>query len=194
MLLLTHCLLYSVLFGCSYSDCTAGEDEQTFLTPKDDSPGAVCDNAVRRLILNEATDVTTSLPQDACQGPPLIPKSWDTVTSDLYSCEAPPTPPACSDSPLRLKIPKDGSIITRSCEWVARVDTATRCNLPGVSAACPVTCGSCDTCADPELRFKFTYNNNNIARSCEFVGRVESKIGGRCAASQNICRLTCGTC
>ena len=74
-----------------YSDCTAGEDEQTFLTPKVDPPGAVCDNAVRRLIINEATDVTTSLPKDACQGPPLIPKSWDTVTSDLYSCEAPPT-------------------------------------------------------------------------------------------------------
>ena len=82
----------STPFGLAvHSDCTAGEDEQTFLTPKDDSPGAVCDNAVRRLIINEATDVTTSLPQDACQGSPLIPKSWDTVTSDLYSCEAPPT-------------------------------------------------------------------------------------------------------
>ena len=105
-----------------------------------------------------------------------------------------PRPPACSDSPLRLKIPKDGGIVTRSCEWAARADTAMRCALPGVSAACPVTCGSCGTCADPELRFKFTYKNKSIARSCAFVGRIEGKVGGRCAASQNICRRTCGTC
>ena len=105
-----------------------------------------------------------------------------------------PSPSACSDSSLRLKIPKDGTIITRSCEWVARTDTSARCNLIGVSAACPVTCGSCDTCADPELRFKFTYNNMYIARSCEYVGRIENKISGRCAASHNICRQTCGMC
>lgn len=32
---------------------------------------------------------------------------------------------------------------------------------------------------DPELRFKFDYNGNNIARSCEFVGRIENKVSGR---------------
>jgi hypothetical protein len=127
--------------------------------------------------------------------PPPTPMHTHVPTSPPTPMPTPtPSPPACSDSPLRLKINKDGSIITRSCAWVARVDTTMRCNLPGVSAACPVTCGSCDTCADPELRFKFTYNNNNIARSCEFVGRIESKISGRCASSQNICRLTCGIC
>ena len=128
--------------------------------------------------------------------PTPMPTTMPTPMPTTMPTPMPPTPspPACTDSHLRLKILKDGEIITRSCEWVARTDTSARCNLPGVSAACPETCESCDTCADPELRFKFTYNDFYIARSCEFVGRIPEKVSGRCAASQNICRLTCGTC
>lgn len=107
------------------------------------------------------------------------------------------TTSACVDSSLRLKINVNGNIIARSCTWVAAKDTNARCQLSaGVDAACPVTCGTCATCADPDplLRFKFEYVGNEISRNCEFVGRVAEKVDGRCAASGNICRATCGEC
>eukprot|EP00978_Attheya_sp_CCMP212_P012200 scaffold30375_cov55-Attheya_sp.AAC.2 len=70
-------------------DCTPGiqGSSYSFLTPNDSVPAAMCDADVRRLIINEATDVvTTSLPLGACQGPPIIQKSWDKLTADLFSC------------------------------------------------------------------------------------------------------------
>jgi len=74
-------------------DCTPGEESNvSFLTENGNVPGAVCDNAVRRLIINEVTDVTTTLPMDACQGPPLIEKSWDQLSADLFTCEDIPPP------------------------------------------------------------------------------------------------------
>ena len=145
------------------------------------------------------TETPTGVPTDVpTKAPTQAPTETPTrVPTDVPTKAAPTQAPvACSDSPLRLKIFKEGATkpISRSCEWVERKNTAERCNLTGVSAACPFTCGSCGTCADPELRFKFRYNNKDITRSCEFVGRIESEISDRCAASQNICRETCGTC
>jgi hypothetical protein len=103
---------------------------------------------------------------------------------------------ACVDSPLRLKINRDGNQISRYCSWVAQKDTNNRCALDGVSAACPITCGTCSTCEDPvdSLRFKFTYNGSEIVRNCDFIGRVPGKEFGRCNQSGNICRSLCGTC
>ncbi len=106
----------------------------------------------------------------------------------------------CLDSLLRLKIPTAGTKpkakIARYCTWVGNKDTINRCALPGVSAACPVTCGTCSSCEDPddELRFKFTYNGQKVMRNCEFVGRIKKKVKGRCKRSEYICRSTCGYC
>jgi hypothetical protein len=83
--------------------------------------------------------------------------------------------------------------LTRSCAWAARKDTSNRCSLIG-DAACPALCGTCSVCADPTIRFRFDYNGKTIARSCEWVGRVPEKVSGRCAATGNICRQTCGKC
>ena len=111
-----------------------------------------------------------------------------------------PTPSAstpCVDTALRLQIDDNGDTKIRACSWVANRATNWRCNnLPGVAEACPVTCGTCSTCADPvnDLRFRFTYNGNEIIRNCDFVGRIASKKTQRCAASSNICRSTCGVC
>jgi hypothetical protein len=41
-----------------------------------------------------------------------------------------------------LVIQRNGGIVTKKCEWVARRNTENRCGFPGVSAACPVTCDS----------------------------------------------------
>merc|ERR1712045_496272 len=104
----------------------------------------------------------------------------------MINTDAPTATPTitCSDSALRLKIPTVGKpkpYVSRYCSWVGVKDTKNRCALPGVSAACPVTCSSCGTCADPsELRFKFTYNGNEIVRNCEFIGRIADKTTGRC--------------
>jgi hypothetical protein len=89
-----------------------------------------------------------------------------------------------------------GTTISRYCEWVGRKDVTNRCSLQGVSAACPVTCGTCAICADPgpNLRFSFDYNGKTISKNCDFVGRVPGKVWGRCDASEKICRMTCGAC
>lgn len=109
-----------------------------------------------------------------------------------------PTVP-CLDSPLRLRISTAGTKpkteISRYCVWVARRDSKSRCALPGVSAACPATCGTCNSCDDPvDLRFRFKINGRKVLRSCDFVKRIKFKIPGRCKRSNNICRSTCGYC
>jgi hypothetical protein len=53
----------------------------------------VCDSDVRRLIVNEVIDVSDSLPTGTCEGSPLIPKAWDSLTADLYTCEGGPQSP-----------------------------------------------------------------------------------------------------
>ena len=98
--------LQEIIDGCPYfpgqevdeynpeCGCTPREDNFDFLTWNDNVHAPACDSDVRRLIIDEATDVTTSLPRDACQGPPLKEKSWDFLSEDLFTCEdLPPSPP-----------------------------------------------------------------------------------------------------
>jgi len=65
--------------------CTPNLTNTNFLTPNTEKPGYVCDADVRNLIIDEATDVTQSLPTGSCQGPSLIPRSWDQITDGLFS-------------------------------------------------------------------------------------------------------------
>jgi hypothetical protein len=77
-------------------DCTGDareEVEQVFLTSTENVADTVCDSDVRRLIVNEVIDVTDSLPTGTCEGSPLIQKSWNGLTADLYTCEGGPPPP-----------------------------------------------------------------------------------------------------
>ena len=76
--------------------CTPDSDESNFLTAVEDVAGPVCDVDVRELIIDEATDVVNTLPVGSCEGPPLIPKSWDQITDDLFDCQATPTAPTTS--------------------------------------------------------------------------------------------------
>ena len=98
---------------------------------------------------------------------------------------------------MRLKVPdphNEANRVARSCEWVARKNTDERCALDGVSNTCPKTCGTCVTCVDSTLRFKFVYNDVYIARSCEWVTRKNTS--ERCAISgmAGTCRETCEFC
>mmetsp|Transcript_5717 Transcript_5717/g.7037 ORF Transcript_5717/g.7037 Transcript_5717/m.7037 type:complete len:226 (+) Transcript_5717:124-801(+) len=129
---------------------------------------------------------------------PTDPPTLEPSISPSGTPSSQPTLP-CVDSLLRLRIPTAGTKpkaqISRYCSWVANRDTKNRCALPGISAACPATCDTCNTCEDPdELRFRFKYNGSKILRNCEFIGRIKAKVPGRCKRSGNICRSTCGYC
>ena len=79
-------------------DCTFGDEvEQAFLTPNEKVAQTMCDSDVRKLIVDEATDVvvgpagTEVLPRGTCKGSTLIPKSWTELTSSLLDvCEQDP--------------------------------------------------------------------------------------------------------
>jgi len=71
--------------------CTPREGNNDFLTWNFDLAKEVCDSDVRRLIINEAIDVTDTLPLGTCQGPELIPKSWDQLSEDIFQSECSPT-------------------------------------------------------------------------------------------------------
>jgi len=66
--------------------CTCSEK----LTKNTQVAGAVCDSDVRRLIIDEATDVTSQLPMGSCEGPTLIPKSWTQLNDSTIQCTMPP--------------------------------------------------------------------------------------------------------
>ena len=86
--------------------------------------------------------------------------------------------------------------MTRYCSWVATKQTVQRCAAEGVAAMCPSTCGTCDTCVDSEVRFKFYYNGSTkkITRSCVWVANKATAF--RCGTDgiSDSCRLTCGQC
>ena len=53
-------------------------DCEQFLTPNNnEAERAVCDDEVKYLILNEDTDVVSTLPRGSCEGSSIVPKSWD---------------------------------------------------------------------------------------------------------------------
>ena len=65
---------------------------EQFLTPNDQLAQApVCDNDVRNYILNEPTDVVSTLPRGTCAGPSIIDKSW--TVDPPFNCNSPPSAP-----------------------------------------------------------------------------------------------------
>jgi len=65
-------------------ECGCTDPEQGFLTENENIAGTVCDADVRRLVIDEATNTTASLPLGSCQGAPLEDKTWDAVTDGLF--------------------------------------------------------------------------------------------------------------
>jgi len=170
--------LQQIIDGCAPFDqdvgdynppCGCTEAEDGFLTPTPQIAKPVCDVDVRELIIDEATDVTTSLPTGSCQGAPLIPKSWTSLSNDLLDCAATPGGPtapvptqpvapvpsptvapvaaptgdACVDQPLAFKNKSKWN-----CDWVAQ-KAGQRCKKmwknKQLSEYCPVACDTgCD--------------------------------------------------
>jgi len=83
---------------------------------------------------------------------------------------------------------QDGLKIARYT-WVAKRQRKVRCQIAGLSAACPAICEVCSTCVDPpsQLRFrKFIKNGKYINRSCSWVTRESTP--SRCLSTGNIYR------
>ena len=172
-----------------------------FLTENVDVGGQVCDSDVRKLIINEPTDVVTSLPRGTCQGPPLIEKSWsqdppltgtcssnenDDETDDDSEEEEEDT---CADSPLDFFHRKK----RRNCEWVGQVPA--RCNRAPLAKHCPVTCNRCEEfgCSDTQKRFFLAGSTGKRNKKrCAWVGKDLD----RCESTgiRDTCRDTCGVC
>jgi len=71
--------------------CTPdSEDGSNFVTINRQVASPVCDSDVRRLIIDEPTDMTSTLPSGSCTGR-LIPRSWDTLTDNVFECVGSPT-------------------------------------------------------------------------------------------------------
>merc|ERR1719491_2456813 len=118
--------------GCTFSE----GDTESFLTPNENVSKMMCDSDVRRLIIDEATDVTKSLPRGTCKGPNLIAKSWDELTNDLYMCAEESFPTAspiespddeCIESKKAkffLKNKKKNGVVVgfrqKSCGWLEK--------------------------------------------------------------------------
>jgi len=102
--------------------------------------------------------------------------------------------PGCEDSPSRFKFPKNGKLVTKSCEWAARKNTIERCAISGVGETCPLTCETCETCADSPLRIKISIEGEMKTRSCEWAEKKNTI--ERCAfdGMAESCRVTCGSC
>ena len=65
--------------------------------------------------------------------------------------------------------------------------------IPGVATHCPDTCGTCDTCVDGTLKFKFVLNEEILGKKCSFFERKPkrcSKVDG----VKDTCRLSCENC
>jgi parallel beta-helix repeat protein len=96
---------------------------------------------------------------------------------------------SCVDSPLRMMV--DGR--SRSCVWVARTNTESRCALENVASHCPVTCNACSSnqCSDSSSTFVL---ENGLTKPCDWVARLNTSV--RCALEgvEDTCRQTCGTC
>merc|ERR1711915_614360 len=129
-----------------------------------------------------------------CSNPTPSPTSSPTASPVASTTPAPTssTTSSCGDSTLRFKLTWNSKKITRGCDWVANKAAVQRCAVDGVSAMCSSTCGTCSTCADSNVRMKFTWNDKKITRDCGWVANKATL--QRCAVDgiANSCRATCG--
>lgn len=100
----------------------------------------------------------------------------------------------CADTPLMFKIKQQANAIVRSCEWVMRKDTQSRCALPGVKDKCPSACGTCVACDDSNGYFAIEFPKMDFNRSCEWVARQDTAVRCRLKGVKEICKQTCGQC
>lgn len=125
---------------------------------------------------------------------PSLPTSGPNYNPSGDSPTTRPSTRSCEDSSLRMKIVINGEKKRRYCDWAARRETESRCNIPTVASHCPIACanygGNCNI--DSEARFKTEKpDGNTIMRYCD--PWVINNASYRCTfpGVQNTCRSTC---
>lgn len=161
-----------------------------FLTASDNvARSAVCDEDVRKYVIDEETTVVTELPRGTCQGADLIEKSWQsdppfTCNNDNNDPPDDPDEDECADSELdflfRGEMPH--------CKWVAD-NVKQRCKNKRVQSHCPQTCGKKKFC-NKDSRLKFEIYDKDMVKNCKWVKKRKAQ---RCKEIDvcNTCRTTC---
>ena len=150
-----------------------------------------------------STQPSLMLSQIPSMDPTVVPTMTLEPSSQPSAAPTITTPPSmtptlpCADTAGGIKFVTYGMKELQDCAWVASEDTENRCQLVGVSAACPLTCGTCTSCVDPVsdqfgFQFGLEKDGQTIFRDCEWVRRRDRK--NRCALTYNICRAGCKVC
>lgn len=199
-------------------------DCDQFLTENTEAVGAVCDNDVKRFIVNEETAVVTSLPRGTCQGPKLIPKTWN-VDPPFGQCigvppgPAPsPNPPSPTPEPPTATPPTsptpcvnnsgftwnlDFFDVDVNCDWITKnkkkrdARRSRYCPRAEISSNCPIPCNACPNCSD-DTDFTFILKWNGKEVKCDWLTLNKKQIQQRrstyCGTIGSSCPLSCGNC
>lgn len=152
-----------------------------FLTENESVATPVCDNDVRRYIVDEVIDVVSgSLPRGTCQGPDLVAKSWD-VTPPFSCDDSVPTPTSPTPTATPIATPTAPTPITAT---PTVMPTATPNATPPTS----------DECSDSPLRFRLEWNDDIISRDCKWVANKATRQRCRVDGVSEMCPFTCETC
>ena len=109
-------------------------------------------------------------------------------TTSASPSEEPPSAD-CKDSSLTFKVLWNGRNRKKTCSFA---NSATKCDVAGVSEICSKTCNSCDTCADTSLRFKVALSSTKSRfKDCAWV--EAKKTEERCAL-EGVKEACCATC
>ncbi len=201
--------LEEIIAGCKVTgDADSGYnppcDCDDFLTPNphEEDVTPVCDNDVRKYIVDEPIDVVVnSLPRGTCNGD-LIAKSWDVIPPFTCDDTAPtptaPTPTAPTPTAPTPTAPTPTAPTPTAPTPTAPTPTAPTPTAPTPTAPTPTEPSGDDDgddeCSDSSLRFKVNWNGKKITRDCVWVSnKATSK---RCALEgvTNMCPDTCGAC
>lgn len=132
----------------------------------------------------------------ASSSPTASPTSAPTLTRTDAPTASPTQPKevleTCEDSSLPFKVNIGGKFKSRTCSWVAKARSTSRCALDGVSAACPSTCNTCSSCVNSPLSFKVEIDGKFQRKRCKWVGknRMERcKLPGVDSTCRSICKV-----
>ena len=100
-------------------------------------------------------------------------------------------PHTCSDSSLLFKVMLERKIRYKGCDWVRR-NPDKRCRKAEFFKVCPISCGTCLSCANTKRRFKVGLQSGKVLkRRCDWANAWRCEhINGLADA----CRESCGKC
>ena len=136
---------------------------------------------------------TQSPTRSPTQSPTQSPTSSPTTSPSRAPVDT-PSNGSCQDFPNAFRVQlSNGKFRFRTCDWVG-TNTSAHCELNGVKATCPSTCGTCSTCEDSPLKLRVYINTRRRHKFCAWVAK-KSRVRCELAPAIKIgCKETCGQC